>query len=174
MTNIKTEEVYSQTESELWGQCVFSPYKNVKWKNASYCKKKMRLLRVLITPSDCPCVMSRCNNTSWGITNYTQSVACICTHSHHTCWPCTSNPIPPVPMKMARTAATIHLCPEIASFLSAQIAALRETDISVVTGKQHILTATFQCSTQSPFQMELEWSKRPSLSPMSWWISVHL
>lgn len=133
--NIKSEEVYSQAEWELWGSCVFSPYKNVEWKNASYCKK-LRLVGVLITPSDCLCVMSRCNNESWGITNCRQSVACICTHSHHTCWHCTSNLLPPVPTKMVRTAAIIHLCPEIAYFLSSHMAALRETDISVVTGKQ--------------------------------------
>lgn len=37
---------------------------------------------------------------------------------------------------MEGAAATIHLCPDIADFLSSHIAALRDTGISVVTGKQ--------------------------------------
>ena len=70
-----------------------------------------------------------------------------------------------------RAAATINLCPEIAYFLSSYIAALRETRVSAMTGEAgsplQILTATFQRSTQLPFQMEIEGSKTPRLSPMS-------
>lgn len=82
--------------------------------------------------------MSRCNNKSRGITNFRQSVACICTHSHHTRWPRTSNLIPPVATErwMERAAAAIHLCSEIAYFPSSHIAASRNTGISVVTGKR--------------------------------------
>lgn len=72
---------------------------------------------------------------------------------------------------MARAAAAIYQFPEIAYFLSSRIAALRETGIYVVTGKQftaaHSDSDLSVLNTVAFFQMELEGSKRPGLSPMS-------
>lgn len=83
--------------------------------------------------------MSRCNNKSRGNYKTVWFVACICTHSLHTCWPHTSSLIPPVATERGGWRGQLQQyisAPETAYFLSSHISALRDTGISAVTAWQ--------------------------------------